>query len=127
MRLPSYLVGFVLALLLASTTPMGTGAGTHQFDLLHPLFSHVHFVNGQLVTHEELARQLPIAFAARATPAPALAAVNAAGPPDGGLGISPLGLRQAVDFTVAVPIQVVVEDVSMPTGHEEAPPEPPPL
>src|SRR5579864_7654760 len=55
MRLPGYLIAFILGLLLATTTPVGTGAGLHQFDLLHPLFSHVHLVNGRIVTHEQLA------------------------------------------------------------------------
>src|SRR5438045_6357708 len=53
MRLPGYLIAFVLVLLLASTTPVGTGSGAHQFDLLHPLFSHVHVVDGRVVTHEQ--------------------------------------------------------------------------
>ena len=64
MRLPGYLIAFVLMLLLAATTPVGTGTGLHQFDLLHPLFSHVHVVNGRVMSHEQMA------FEALGTPAP---------------------------------------------------------
>ena len=54
--LPAHFVVFMLALLLVSTTPMGTGAGVHQFDLVHPLFAHVHLVNGRVLTHEQIDR-----------------------------------------------------------------------
>jgi hypothetical protein len=42
-------VACVLAALLAVTTPVGTGHGVHQDDLLHPIFPHLHLVNGRVV------------------------------------------------------------------------------
>src|SRR5579864_7499576 len=85
MRLPGYLIAFMLAVLLASTTPVGTGAGTHQFDLLHPLFAHLHLVDGRWLTHEQLAQRVtPVET--RTSPGPALGAGNSAGSADGALG-----------------------------------------
>ena len=43
----------VLSGLLIVTTPIGTGHGVHQGELLHLAVPHLHFVDGHLVTHEE--------------------------------------------------------------------------
>jgi len=51
--LPGFSLPLVLALLLIGTTPTGTGVGLHQFDLVHPLFAHVHIVNGHVLTHDQ--------------------------------------------------------------------------
>lgn len=45
-------VACVLAALLAVTTPVGTGHGVHQDDLLHPIFPHLHLVNGHIVSDD---------------------------------------------------------------------------
>ena len=45
----------VLAALLVVSTPVGTGQGVHQSELLQPLLPHVHLVGGRLVTHDQLA------------------------------------------------------------------------
>ncbi|MBV9577419.1 MAG: hypothetical protein JO057_02390 [Chloroflexi bacterium] len=128
MRLPGYLVAFVLTLLLAGTTSVGTGAGVHQFDLLHPLFSHLHLVNGRLLTHEQMAAE---AAAAASTTPPVQGVAfgaNGAGAADGGLGTSPTVPRQAP--------MVIWESTwrwdafqieTVPIGREDAPPDPPPL
>jgi hypothetical protein len=125
MRLPGYLIAFVLTLLLASTTPIGTGAGLHQFDLLHPLFAHVHLVNGRLMTHEQMAAEM----AAPTPPAPGVAfgAGGGAGSDDGGVGISPTLPSGAsfVTWTTAMGWELL--DLQVPTGREEPPPDPPPL
>src|SRR5215467_14635179 len=126
--LPGYLIAFVLAMLLASTTPAGTGAGVHQFDLLHPVFSHVHLLNGRIVTHEQMAQA--IEGTSVPLPPPGKTALGAGQPPavaDGGLGVSPTlpGQSTPVLWDGAagrVPVELVT-----PHGLEEAPPDPPPL
>jgi hypothetical protein len=128
MRLPASVIAFVLAVLLISTTPVGTGAGTHQFDLLHPLFAHLHLINGRWLTHEELARASAPASDARPSPGPALAADGVASSGDGGLGVSPVGPGQVLGAILAdTPVGFLMDEVRMPAGNEEAPPDPPPL
>src|SRR5262249_11278018 len=126
--LPGYLIAFVLAILLASTTPTGTGAGVHQFDLLHPLFSHVHLINGRIVTHEQMlqfADSAPAPIAAPGTTA--LGAGQGAGAADGGLGVSPTVPGQTISIVWDSPTVWKWLDAVMPNGVEEAPPDPPPL
>ena len=126
MRLPGYLIAFMLAVLLASTTPVGTGAGTHQFDLLHPLFAHLHLVDGRWLTHEQLAQRVtPVET--RTSPGPALGAGNSAGSADGALGIGPIAPGEVFDIRVTTPVEFVLQHVRTPSGNVEAPPDPPPL
>jgi hypothetical protein len=125
MRLPGYLIAFVLTLLLASTTPVGTGAGVHQFDLLHPLFNHMHMVNGRLMTHEQLDAEM----AASTVPAGgvALGSGGGAGSDEGGVGVSPT-LPSGVALTIwSVATRWDLVDEQPPVGREEAPPDPPPV
>jgi hypothetical protein len=123
--LPGYLIAFALTLLLASTTPVGTGAGVHQFDLLHPLFNHMHLVNGRLMTHEQMDAQM----AAPVAPAGGVAVGSGggAGADEGGAGVSPT-VPSAVTLTVGslATRKDLVDDLT-PVGREEAPPDPPPL
>ncbi|HEY1292616.1 MAG TPA: hypothetical protein VGJ60_05930 [Chloroflexota bacterium] len=125
MRLPGYLIVFVMTLLLASTTPVGTGAGLHQFDLLHPLFSHLHVFNGRLMTHEQLEVEMAGA------PAPAagvsVGAGGGAGSDGAGVGISPTLPMPARLITVVLPARWQTFDVVAPAGREDSPPDPPPL
>ncbi|HEY2596278.1 MAG TPA: hypothetical protein VGK33_20490 [Chloroflexota bacterium] len=124
MRLPGYLIAFALALLLASTTPVGTGSGVHQFDLLHPLFNHMHLVNGRLMTHE----QMDAAMAAPTAPVGGVAlGSGGAGSDEGGVGVSPT-LPSGVTLTVwSVATRWDLVDEQTPVGREEPPPVPPPL
>jgi hypothetical protein len=127
----TYAVGFVLTVLLVSTTPVGTGGTAHQFDLLHPLFSHVHIVNGRVMTHEQMADQRTAARSAPAQPAdprgPTLGSGSGSAPDGAGLGATPTVPMPA--FYALVPAAVVwpVFDGRLPRGREEAPPDPPPL
>jgi hypothetical protein len=80
------LLAFVLASLLMVTTPIGTGEGTHQNELLHPVLPHLHMMNGRIMSHAELdalAARAP--DEARRTAGPALGA--AAGAEAAGLGV----------------------------------------
>jgi len=125
MRLPGYLVAFLLTLLLASTTPVGTGAGVHQFDLLHPLFSHVHLINGRFVTHEELAREA--AAVQPGAPGVAIGGSSAGAGSDDGIGVSPTLPMHTQPLLNPARVGWVMSDMAMPDGHDEAPPDPPPL
>lgn len=124
MRLPGYVIAFALGVLLATTTPVGTGAGVHQFDLLHPLFSHVHLINGRLVTHEELARE---AKAQPVSPGVNLGAADGASAVDGGIGLSPSLPTDRLYGAALTPFFALRSERPAPRGRTEAPPDPPPL
>jgi hypothetical protein len=121
MRLPGYSIAFLLAVLLVGTTPVGTGTGVHQLDLIHPLFSHVHIVDGRVVTHEDLAQGL----AKRPTAAPSFGAGGSA--ESSGMGVSPTLPVQAIAPHQMLPTSWQIEDLDLPPSLEEAPPDPPPL
>jgi hypothetical protein len=124
MRLPGYLVAFALGILLATTTPIGTGAGVHQFEVLHPLFSHVHLIDGRVVTHQQLERA---ALAQPLRPGVNLGAGDGASAADGGIGLSPT-VPIGVPFSAALPAAGVEHgDRPVPGGRTDAPPDPPPL
>jgi hypothetical protein len=125
MRLPGYLIAFILGVLLTTTTPVGTGAGLHQFELLHPLFSHVHLVNGRIMTHEQMAQLTTTAQPVR--DGVNLGADNGANTADGGPGVSPtLPARELLPAQVLPSERVVLEPLPL-LGRDEAPPDPPPL
>jgi hypothetical protein len=127
MRLPGALIASVLVVLLATTTPVGTGGGLHQLDLLHPLFSHVHLVNGRVLTHEQLAQENASAAAEQPGVAgPAIGAGSGASSDAAGVGLSPTlpGLTLALPRGIAWPRST--EAATIPAGRTEAPPDPPP-
>jgi hypothetical protein len=120
--LPATLTAFLLLLMLSVTTPMGTGQGLHEAQLLHPLFSHVHQIGGRIVTHEQLARQpsSPI------TTTPAIASGSASEAVSDALVISPnLPLPPSAAFGSARASYTNL-DAQFPTGRIESPPDPPP-
>jgi hypothetical protein len=126
--LPGSVLVFVLALLLVSTTPIGTGAGVHQFDLVHPLFSHVHLVNGRLLSHEQL-EQGQSGLAPAAGPVargPAIGAGSGLEPVDSGVGWSPTPLFQVTSLLAGAPWAWTTAETRLPAGRVEAPPDPPP-
>jgi hypothetical protein len=119
-------IGFLLAVLLVGTTPIGTGAGTHQFDLLHPLFSHIHIVNGRVLTHEQLAAETAEA-SPPAYPGPTLGSGTGTTPDVGGPGLSPTLPVPALPMVWAGPVSWRLNDLQRPRSRREAPPDPPPL
>jgi hypothetical protein len=128
MRLPGYLLAFLLVIMLASTTSAGTGSGVHQFDVLHPLFDHVHIVNGRILTHEEMAEEaMQPPVKAPAHPGPAFGAGGGAAAADAGVGVSPVVPNHTTELTLAAPSWWLPGESRIPTGREEAPPDPPPL
>jgi len=128
MRLPGYLIAFLLIVLLASTTPVGTGSGVHQFDLLHPLFSHVHVVNGRVVTHEQQLADTSTGIGERpATSAPAFGAASGGASGDAGIGLTPTVPAHNVVQIWNLPTIGISTQLHVPRGRKEAPPDPPPL
>jgi hypothetical protein len=129
-HLTGYSIAFLLTILLASTTPIGTGSGVHEFDMLHPLFTHMHLVNGRLLTHEQMDQEATLARALASeqlpTHGPSLGS-GSAGTPDGGLGISPTLPSLSATVMLALPVGWLNTDVRLPRGRVEAPPVPPPL
>ncbi len=120
--LPGFSLPLVLALLLIGTTPTGTGEGAHQFDLIHPLFAHVHIVNGRVLTHDQAQRGV----AAPSSSGPAFGAGSGASASSIGLGLSPI---------IPLPLAGVMSELRRPrlatrvrpTGRmQESPPDPPP-
>ena len=120
-----YTLVLLLALVLIGTTPMGTGAGVHQFELLHPLFSHVHVVNGRVLTHEQLQRGAPVGQ--RVSTGPAMGAASGSNVADGDLG--PLSSDQPIEtFDALLMWNMRGADrlEPAPSDRREAPPDPPP-
>jgi hypothetical protein len=133
MRLPllGQLLVPVLVSLLVLTTPVGTGQGVHQNELLHPVLAHVHMVNGRIVTDEQLA-------AARAAAAVESTASQPQAGPALGAGVSAdaAGLGIALGptlptFSLLAPLQtsqrLLPSQVARPTEFRAPPQDPPPV
>ena len=120
----------LLGVMLASTTPIGTGSGVHQSALLHPLFEHAHIVNGRVLSHEQLEAQADRAARQAAEgaqqPGPAIGAGAGAAAADAGLGLSPTIPWQPPSLLMAVSAWQVSLQTRAPEGRVEAPPDPPP-
>jgi hypothetical protein len=123
--MPGYTLVLLLALLLVGTTPMGTGTGIHQFDLVHPLFSHVHVVNGRVLTHEQLQRRE--SSAPRVSPGPTLGAASGSNAADVDLGVvstdQPI---QTLGWFMMWDTRRTEWLDRLPLDRREAPPDPPP-
>jgi hypothetical protein len=125
--LPCFSIPFVLALLLIGTTPTGTGAGVHQFDLVHPLFAHVHIVNGRVLSHDQALQAIPVEATTRTPPGPALGAGSAANQTAGGLGVSPVLPLNAVGLGSGALSPRLEIALRPPVGRlQDTPPDPPP-
>ena len=123
----------VLSGLLIVTTPIGTGHGVHQGELLHLAVPHLHFVDGHLVTHEE-AEQAAAASATAAHEArsrrpqagPALGAGSGAEAVSLGLAITPILPKYAVLPPSHAFGPLHVRRSVPPRGVLDSPPDPPP-
>jgi hypothetical protein len=125
--LPGFTIACVLVLLLIGTTPTGTGAGVHQFDLVHPLFSHVHIVNGQVLSHDQMIQQAGSVSSTSTSAGPGLGAGAGASQTLDGLGISPLLPAHAVHLMTPLLSSRMAVSVRLPTGRmRDTPPDPPP-
>jgi len=123
--MPGYTLVLLLALLLIGTTPMGTGVGVHQFDLVHPLFAHVHVVNGRVLTHEQMQRGE--SAARRASSGPTLGAAGGSNAADVDLGV--VSTDRPIESLAGALIwaaQRAQWHDELPLDRREAPPDPPP-
>jgi uncharacterized iron-regulated membrane protein len=124
--LPGYPLVLLLALLLIATTPTGTGAGLHQFDLVHPLFAHLHVVNGRVLTHEQMQRGEPAARGVAR--GPALGAATGSNAADAGL-VGAISSDQPSESLSGLVLQKTGRTEwpdRLPLERREAPPDPPP-
>jgi len=121
---PATLVAFLLLLLLAVTTPTGTGDGIHDSVLLHPLFSHSHLVGGRIISHEQMADVTPVEGVSKG---PSLGAgAGASATAADALAISPTLPWQDLLLEPPLSVGLTIAPLSAPQGVSFAPPDPPP-
>jgi len=117
-----FLLTPLLVLLLALTTPIGTGSGVHQDDLLHPLLPHVHLVNGRVVSHQQALDSTPQST----TAGPAIGAGAGSDQADAGVAVSPPLPVVSAMLAPNQPDWRFGLDSLAPQGRVDAPPDPPP-
>jgi hypothetical protein len=120
----------LLVALLVMTTPVGTGEGVHQSELLHPILPHVHTINGRIVSDQQLAIDR-VTEAAAATSSEAIGGVALGA----GSGADAAGLGIAIGPTLPAlePARVwsaerrlaIVDDIA-PSEFRAEPEDPPP-
>jgi hypothetical protein len=121
------LLRMILALLLVSTTPIGTGGGVHQFDLVHPLFTHLHLYEGRVLTHEQLEQAMAQPHSTRVVALGlSWATGNALPTGEAGPALSPTLPFQGPSIFVIAASRAFDADLVLPRQIEEAPPDPPP-
>ena len=120
----------LLATLLVLTTPVGTGQGVHENELLHPVVPHVHLVDGRIASNEQLAAARAAAAADSVTSqppgGPALGAGNGADAPGLGLALGPTLLANAISIAAASPDRLHASESVLPTEFRDPPQDPPP-
>ena len=127
-RLVKFATAYMLCVLLAGVSPVGTDDSTHRDLLVHPAFPHLHIVDGQVVVHvpgasdasevRTTTHQSGPAFGAGAGAAAAFAADANLPPPP---APQPLVLP-------AIPGRAWrLIDEPAPRDRTEPPPDPPPL
>jgi hypothetical protein len=122
--LSGILLVYAMSLLLAGTTPVGTGQGAHQNQLLDALIPHVHFIDGQRV---EPGARVPVMASDDRPAGPALG--GGAGASAASAGVSLLPPPQSIRMLLS-PVgerrELIAVDAATPIGRTEAPPDPPP-
>jgi hypothetical protein len=119
----------VLSGLLIATTPIGTGRGVHQGQLLHLTLPHLHFVDGHLVTHEESEQVAASAYddgSREPRAGPALGAGSGADAASLSLAITPTLPKYAVLLPSQAFGRLYVHRPVRPLGVLDTPPDPPP-
>jgi hypothetical protein len=116
----SVLLAYILALLLAGTSPTGTGQGVHQGMLLDSMLPHLHFVDGKVVEPGASPQGTNVSTAGPSLGAAAGAAATM------GSGLNPPPSTIQMVLPAAGELRRFVAAGSMPRGRTEAPPDPPP-
>jgi hypothetical protein len=124
------LVAPLLVLLLAMSTPVATGDAFHQNELLHPVLPHVHMLNGQIVSDQQVAAARLAADAEAAEAQVTHGITLGAGIPAdaAGLGIAlgPTLPAFAAAFITLPSLELALADSIVPTEYLETPRDPPP-
>jgi hypothetical protein len=120
---PAALLAFLLLLMLSVTTPTGTGDGVHSAVLLHPLFSHIHVVNGRIIVHQQFDNSAP---SAPSSSGPSIGAEAGASAAVGLAMISPTLPFQDLRIQTSEMMRWPAYDALPPRGLVIAPPDPPP-
>jgi hypothetical protein len=115
MRLVAVLTIYVLGLLLAATSPIGTGQGVHRDQLLDPIFPHV---------HPDAPRSS--AAAMNAGWGPALGAGSGADSAAAGAALAPPLPDRSDVLRLPFGSRLVSSSAALPASYVEAPPDPPP-
>jgi hypothetical protein len=102
-------VTYILTAMLVMTTPVGTGEGVHEDQILHPILPHVHTLNGQIISHDQADA---IAATASRPPLPSSPTGTALG---AGTGADAAGLGIALQPTV--PQATLLPPMSLEWGH----------
>jgi len=122
------LLGFALLMLLALTTPVGTGQSGHRTLALHPLFSHTHVVDGQIVWHHQAQLDRAAADAPQQadTSGPSIGAAAGASLATYVAAIGPTLTFQDWRLDPGAVMRRPSAKALVPMGRVEAPPDPPP-
>jgi hypothetical protein len=122
--LSGILLGYVLSLLLAGTTPVGTGQGAHQNQLLDAVIPHVHFIDGQRI---EPGGRAPVEVADEHPSSPALGAAGGAAGASAGVSLLPPPANMRILLPPSGdPRELIAAETVAPAGRTEAPPDRPP-
>jgi hypothetical protein len=122
--LPRILLIYALAVLLASSSPIGAGQGVHRDQLLDALLPHMHFVNGQPI---DVGEPAPISNGQTGNAGPALGAGAGGTATVAAEALTPvLRAFERLLAPVPSPSRLLVEDPPAPRGRIDAPPDPPP-
>jgi hypothetical protein len=120
----------VLVALLVLTTPVGTGEGVHESELLHPLLPHAHLIDGRIVSDAQLALVRAAAAADNVTrQAHSGLSIGAGNGADAvGLGIALAPSLPVIGLSIASGLQgwLPVSESGLPTEFLDAPDDPPP-
>ena len=120
----------VLAMMLVLTTPVGTGGGVHENELLHPVFGHVHLIDGRIVSDQQLAAALKAAALHRMNDGfrqgPALGAGTGPDAAGFGLGLVPALPVPGLVLAALVEGRLLVSATVVAREFRDAPEDPPP-
>ena len=120
----------LLAALLVLTTPVGTGQGVHANELLHPVLQHVHLVNGQVYSDQQLAAlqaaQVRDAMTTLPPGGTALGAGNGADAGGLGIGLGPTLPLIGYVVTGGHPMRLTMLEDASPAEFLDSPLDPPP-
>jgi hypothetical protein len=128
--LAGHLLVPILAALLVLTTPVGTGQGVHENEVLHPIWAHTHVIDGRIVSDEQLAAvqasARPDGVTSQPPAGPALGAGNGADGLGLGIGVGPTLPIVGLMLRKATGGRLPLSESKLPTEFRGSPQDPPP-